>query len=1326
MLFALMVFLPAVSYAGWGTPQTLDSSGYVGTDSSIAVDSSGNVHISYRDTTNQDLKYIMKTAEGWGTPQTLDSSGNVGVGTSIAVDSVGDVHITYFDNANHNLKYIKRTSGVWGTPQTLDSSGLLGWNTSIGVDSIGNVHISYYDYINRHLMYIKQTSGVWGTPQTIETGNKGSYNSIAVDSWDNVHISYYDDTNNDLKYIKQTSGVWGTPKKLDNAGDMGRYNSIAIDLSGIVHISYYDYSGYDLKYVKMQTSGAWSWQTLHSTGYVGSHNSIAVDSSGNVHISYYDTGNSDLKYIKQTSGVWGTSQTLDSSGSVGSYTSIAVDAIGNVHISYFDSTNSDLKYIEYINDTIQGMLLTVTKSGTGSGIVTSTPSGINCGADCIEGYNDGTVVTLTASANAGSIFTGWSGDADCADGVVTMSAHRTCIASFAIQTRTLNVTQAGTGSGTISSSPAGINCGADCAEDYNYGTVVTLTANPDAGSAFTGWSGDSDCVDGTVTMNAAKTCTATFALTYRLTINKTGSGTGTVTSSPSGINCGADCIEDYNTGTVVTLTASPNTGSIFSGWSGDADCSDGTVTMNMVKNCTATFDPIYVLNINKIGNGAGAVTSIPAGINCGADCTEDYENGTVVTLTATPDAGFTFSGWGGHPDCSDGSVTVNTEKTCTATFTDWTLETLDTSIGLYSISSRIALDNYGLPHIAYGYNGTIFHAYYDGSIWHYETVTSGRYPSIAVDQSGDVHVSYAADYVNGLNYIKKTGGVWGTLQTLDTSGYMGASSIAVDQAGDVHISYYGGLNWWSSCSIADVRYIKQTAGVWGAPEVVDGVCINQESISIAVGSAGQVYISYTTIEIPYYYDYIYIAIKTTSSWGISGLYNFGIDNSIAVGPSGDLHLTYYDYLNGDLEYIKNPTSYLNPIQVLDSSGDVGASNSIAVDPSGNAHVSYYDGTNGDLKYIKQTAGIWEAPQTVDSSGDVGQYTSIAVGSIGDVHISYLDSTNGDLKHAERPQKTLTVIKTGTGSGIVTSSPAGISCGADCSEDYDKGTVVTLTAAPDTGSIFTGWSGDADCSDGTVTMNADRTCTATFDYDSGYLLLNINKSGSGAGTVTSSPAGIDCGADCSGDYDKGTVVTLTAAPDTGSIFTGWSGDTDCVDGTVTMDAGKNCIAGFDLNQPQLTTLVSPSGNGSVSPDCSGGCVYVQGTQVVLTANEDSGYPFSSWTGCDTPAGKTCTMTVDADKSVTAVYDSCMYPARGAGAGTDYYYTIQDAYDEAGSGETVQVRYTSFSGDLSIDINKSVTIKGGYNCDYTGVAGRTTINGDVAVTDGTVTIEDIEVH
>jgi hypothetical protein len=92
-----------------------------------------------------------------------------------------------------------------------------------------------------------------------------------------------------------------------------------------------------------------------------------------------------------------------------------------------------------------------------------------------------------------------------------MTAGRICYANFSSASAlALTVGRLGNGSGTVTSNPAGINCGADCSEVYASGTVVTLTATPAAGSSFTGWSGDTDCSDGAVTMTAARTCYATF------------------------------------------------------------------------------------------------------------------------------------------------------------------------------------------------------------------------------------------------------------------------------------------------------------------------------------------------------------------------------------------------------------------------------------------------------------------------------------------------------------------------------------------------------------------------------------------------------------------------------------------------------------------------------------------------------------------------------------------------------------------------------------------------------------------------------------------------
>jgi uncharacterized repeat protein (TIGR02543 family) len=90
------------------------------------------------------------------------------------------------------------------------------------------------------------------------------------------------------------------------------------------------------------------------------------------------------------------------------------------------------------------------------------------------------------------------------------------------------------------------------------------------------------------------------------------------------------------------------------------------------------------------------------------------------------------------------------------------------------------------------------------------------------------------------------------------------------------------------------------------------------------------------------------------------------------------------------------------------------------------------------------------------------------------------------------QYTLTAVADGTGTGSVTSVPAGIDCGSDCSEVYGYGTVVTLTAVADTGSTFTGWSGACTNSSGdcVVTMDQAQNVTATFSLEEYKIYLPI--------------------------------------------------------------------------------------------------------------------------------------------------------------------------------------------------------------------------------------------
>lgn len=157
----------------------------------------------------------------------------------------------------------------------------------------------------------------------------------------------------------------------------------------------------------------------------------------------------------------------------------------------------------------------------------------------------------------------------------------------------LSLTLAGSGSGTVTSTPAGIDCGTDCSETLTEGTSVVLSATPDVGSTFAGWSGGG--CDGaatcTLSLDGATSVTATFGVAeYALAVARSGTGAGSVTSAPGGVDCGVTCVVDFEHGTEVTLTAEAAPGSVFTGWTGAGCTGTGTCVVTLTEAAAVVAD----------------------------------------------------------------------------------------------------------------------------------------------------------------------------------------------------------------------------------------------------------------------------------------------------------------------------------------------------------------------------------------------------------------------------------------------------------------------------------------------------------------------------------------------------------------------------------------------------------------------------------------------------------------------------------------------------------------------------------------------------------------
>jgi len=325
---------------------------------SIALDPSYKPHICYasRKSSFGNLVYAKRTGSGWNA-RIIDSPGDV-LAASLALDSSGNPHISYYDGYTHQqLRYISWDGSSWNK-QIVEKIGAWTFYQSIAVDSSGNPHISYMDTTNDDLKYARFGSGWDWEFQTVDSeGSVGWNNCMALDSSGHPHIVYIDRTNESLKYARWDGSAWRI-KIVDNIGLYEETNStssktsasIAIDSLGYPHICYC--SGppqTNLKYAKWSgTKKSWTILTIDNDGKVGRCSAIDVDSQNRPHIAYSDETKGDLRYARWDGSTWKKYRVTkigeESEALIAYKASIAVDSSGNPHIAYSNKITKALEY----------------------------------------------------------------------------------------------------------------------------------------------------------------------------------------------------------------------------------------------------------------------------------------------------------------------------------------------------------------------------------------------------------------------------------------------------------------------------------------------------------------------------------------------------------------------------------------------------------------------------------------------------------------------------------------------------------------------------------------------------------------------------------------------------------------------------------------------------------------------------------------------------------------------------------------------------------------------------------------------------------------------
>jgi len=338
-----------------------------------AVDSSGNLHVVWSDSTPGNAEiYCKKSTDAgatWSTNKRLTSTAASSSDPAIVVGSSDNLHVVWVDKTPGNFEiYYKKSmdaGATWSTNKRLTSTAGTSASPAIVAGSSGKLHVVWQDNTpgNYEIYYKKSTDegATWSTNKRLTYNSGGSrFPTIGVDSSGTLHVVWQDDTpgNFEIYYKKSTDGgiSWAANKRLTSTQGGSETPVIGIDSSGNLHVVWGDDTpgNYEIYYRKSIDGGA-TWSTSKRLTWISGISyspDIAIDSNNRIHVVWTDdtSGNPELFYKKGTEGgaTWTTNRRLTWNLGVSYGPAIAVDSSGNLHVAWHDNTpgNNEIYYIK--------------------------------------------------------------------------------------------------------------------------------------------------------------------------------------------------------------------------------------------------------------------------------------------------------------------------------------------------------------------------------------------------------------------------------------------------------------------------------------------------------------------------------------------------------------------------------------------------------------------------------------------------------------------------------------------------------------------------------------------------------------------------------------------------------------------------------------------------------------------------------------------------------------------------------------------------------------------------------------------------------------------
>lgn len=376
---------------GWTTTEVVSTeSSSASSFPSVVVDSVGMVHVAWRDLTDYggsgtdfDIFYKYRDNSGvWSTTEVVSTvSTEESRSPSLALDSSGTIHVAWRDDTNYggsgtdkDIFYNCRdATGVWSTTEVVSTESAEDSHTpSLDVESDGTVHVAWRDNTNYggagsdHDIFYKYRSnaGTWSATEVVSTESTSDSDnpSLAVENDGTVHVAWDDmtdysssGTDFDIFYKYKSTGVWSTTEVVSTESTQDSFwPSLKVDSDKNIHVIWDDWTDYggagvdeDIFY-KVKTSSGWSATEVVSTESteISYQSSLDVDSSY-VHVAWKDSTvyggsgvDADIFYKYKSTGVWSATEVVSTESTAQSeWPSLNIDTVGTVHVAWGDFTD---------------------------------------------------------------------------------------------------------------------------------------------------------------------------------------------------------------------------------------------------------------------------------------------------------------------------------------------------------------------------------------------------------------------------------------------------------------------------------------------------------------------------------------------------------------------------------------------------------------------------------------------------------------------------------------------------------------------------------------------------------------------------------------------------------------------------------------------------------------------------------------------------------------------------------------------------------------------------------------------------------------------------